>query len=54
MSNSAWRDLNSKGYILKLHDKCSNPKCKCQKTITFRPHQYMFEMDRLKKTAKSF
>ena len=43
MSNSAWTDLNSKGNILKLHDKCSNPKCGCQKIITFTPHQYMLE-----------
>ena len=41
MSNSAWTDLNSKGKILKLHDKCPNPKCGCQKIITFTPHQYM-------------
>ena len=43
MSNSAWIDLNSKGNILKLHDKCPNPKCGCQKIITFTPHQYMLE-----------
>ena len=43
MSNSAWCDLNSKGNILKLHDKCPNPKCNCQKIITFTPHQYMLE-----------
>ena len=43
MSNSAWTDLNSKGDILKLHDKCPNPKCGCQKIITFTPHQYMLE-----------
>ena len=43
MSNSAWTDLNSKGSILKLHDKCTNPKCGCQKIITFTPHQYMLE-----------
>ena len=43
MSNSAWTDLNSQGNILKLHDKCSNPKCGCQKIITFTPHQYMLE-----------
>ena len=43
MSNSAWNDLNSQGNILKLHDKCPNPKCGCQKIITFTPHQYMFE-----------
>ena len=41
MSNQAWTDLNSKGNILKLHDKC--PKCGCQKIITFTPHQNMLE-----------
>ena len=43
MSNSAWTDLNSQGNIIKLHDKCPNPKCGCQKIITFTPHQYMLE-----------
>ena len=43
VTNSAWTDLNSKGDILKLHDKCPNPKCGCQKIITFTPHQYMLE-----------
>ena len=43
MSNSAWTDLNSRGNILKLHDKCPNPKCNCQKIITFTPHQYILE-----------
>ena len=36
-------DLNSKGNILKLHDKCPNPKCGCQKIITLTPHQFMLE-----------
>ena len=56
MSNSAWTDLNSKGNILKLHDKCPNPKCGCQKIITFTPRQYMLEggsiKDRLVKIFK--
>ena len=43
MSNSAWTDLNSQGNILKLHDKCPNFKCNCQKNISFTPHQYMLE-----------
>ena len=43
MSNSAWTDLNSQGNILKLLDKCPDPKCNCQKIITFTPHQYMLE-----------
>ena len=47
MSNSAWTDLNIQGNFLKLHDKCPNLKCGCQKIITFTPHQYMLEEDRL-------
>ena len=43
MSISSWTDLNSKGNILKIHDKCPNPKCGRQKIITFTPHQYMLE-----------
>ena len=43
MSNSASCDINSKGDLLKLHDKCPNPKCNCQKLITFTPHQHMLE-----------
>ena len=43
MSNSAWTDLNSNGDILKLHEKCPNPKCGYQKIITVTPHQYMLE-----------
>ena len=43
MPSSAWCDLNSKGNILKLHDKCPNPKCNCQKIITFTPQHYMWE-----------
>ena len=43
MSNSAWTDLNSKGNKMKLHDKCPNLECGCQKVITSTPHQYMLE-----------
>ena len=43
ISNSEWTDINSKGNMLKLHDKCPNPKCGCQTIITFTPHQYMLE-----------
>ena len=56
MSNSEWTDLKSKGNILKLHDKCPNPKCGCQKTIIFTPHQYMLEggsiISKLQKTFR--
>ena len=30
--------------MLKLHDKCPNPECGCQKIITFTPHHYMLEV----------
>ena len=43
MSDSALTDLNSKGNILKLHEKCPNSNCGCQKILTFTPHQYMLE-----------
>ena len=36
-------DLSSKCDILKLQDKCPNPKCNYQKIITFTTHQYMLE-----------
>ena len=49
MSNSARTDLKSQGNILKLHDKCPNLKCECQKIITFTPHQYMLEGGSIKK-----
>ena len=54
MSNSAWTDLNSKGNLLKLHDKCPNPKCGCQKIITFTPHQYMLEGGSIKSKIQKF
>ena len=41
MSNSALTDLDIN--ILKLHDKCPNPKCGCQKIVTFTPQQHMLE-----------
>ena len=43
MSNSAWCDLNKNCTVLKLHDMCHNPECKCQKMITFTPNQFQFE-----------
>ena len=55
MSSSAWTDLNSKGNILKIHDKCPNSKCNCQKVIYFTPHQNMLEGGSVKpKLQKSF
>ena len=43
MSKSEWFDLNSQGDLLKLHDLCQNPKCKCQKQITFTQSQFQLE-----------
>ena len=43
MSSSACCDVNTKGNVLKQHDKCPNPKCNCRKIITFTPHQYVLE-----------
>ena len=54
MSNSAWCDLNSKGDILNLHDKCPNPKCGCQKNIAFTPRQYMPEGGSIKSKLQKF
>ena len=54
MSNSAWTDLNSQGNILKLHDKCPNPKGGCQKIITFTQHQYMLEGGSIKSILQNF
>ena len=53
MSSSAWCDLNSNGNILKLHDKCPNPKCNCQKINTFTPNQNMLEGGSIKRKLKS-
>ena len=52
MSNSAWCDLNKNCTVLKLHDFCHNPKCKCQKQLTFSPNQFQFEGAGFKNTMK--
>ena len=54
MSNSAWCDLNENCTVLKLHDMCHNPKCKCQKQITFSSNQYVLESGSIKSQLKSF
>ena len=43
MSKSAWSDLNKNCTVLKLHDMCHNPKCKCQKQINFTPKEFQLE-----------
>ena len=53
MSNSAWCDLNKNCTVLELHDMCHNPKCKCQKQITFSPNQFQLEGSGFKKKLKS-
>ena len=50
MSNSAWCDLYKNCTVLKLHDSCHNPKCKCQKQITFSPNQFQLEVAGFKNT----
>ena len=40
MSNPAWCDLNKNCTVLKIHDMCHNPRCKCVKMITFGPQQF--------------
>ena len=52
MSNSAGCNLNKKCSVLKLHDFCHNPKCKCQKQITFSPNQFQLEGAGFKNTMK--
>ena len=42
-SNSAWCDLNKNCTVLKRHDMCHDPKCKCQKQITFTRRQFQLE-----------
>ena len=51
----AWCDLNKKCTALNLHDMCHNPKCDCQKQITFTPKQFQHEGGSIKsKLQKSF
>ena len=52
MSISAWCDLNKDCTVLKLHDMCHNPKCKCQKQITFSTRQFQLEGSGFKNTMK--
>ena len=53
MSNSAWCDLNKNCTVLKLHDMCHSPKCKCQKMITFNPNQFQLEGGSIKSKLKT-
>ena len=52
MSSLSWRDLNIKGNLLKVHDVCPNPKCKCPKQNTFTLNQFHPEGPEFKITLK--
>ena len=55
LGNSAWCDLNKICTVLKLHDMCHKPKCKCQKQITFTPTHFQLESGSIKsKLQKTF
>ena len=43
MSNTAWCDLKKDCTALGMHDMCHNPKCNCQKQITFTPKHFQLE-----------
>ena len=53
MSILAWCDLNKNCTVLKLHDMCHNPKCKCQKQITFSPKQFQPDGGSIQSKLKS-
>ena len=53
MSNSAWCDINKDcSTVLKLHDMCHNPECKCQKKNTFTPKRFPLECNCFEITMK--
>ena len=52
MSNSAWCDLNKFCTLFQFHDMCHNPKCNCQKQITFTPRQFQIECGSIKSKLK--
>ena len=54
MSSSAWCDLNKNCTVLKLDDMSHNPKCKCQKQISFTPQQIQLEGGSIKSNLQKF
>ena len=52
MSNTAWCDLNTKGQVLKIHEMCPNPRCKCQKQKMFTARQFQLERAGFTKTVQ--
>ena len=53
-SNSAWCDLNKNCTVSKLHDVCHNPKCNCQKQITFTPKHCQLEGGSIKSKPEKY
>ena len=43
MSELSWCDFYNNGNQLRTQDVCPNPRCKCQKQITFTPNQFQLE-----------
>ena len=54
MSDSACCYLNKDCTVLKLHDMGYNPKCNCQKQITFTPRQFQLEGGSVKSKLQNF
>ena len=52
MSDTVWCELNNRSNLFKLHDKCPNNKCSCQKLTTFTPRQSQMEGAGYKNTMK--
>ena len=38
---------------MRLHDMCHNPKCNCQKQITFTPKQFQLEGGSIKRKLQN-
>ena len=49
MSNLSCCDLIYKDNLFEVHDMCPNPKCKCQKQLTFSLAEFQFERQGYKK-----
>ena len=53
MSSLTWCDLNKNRTALKLHDMRHNPKCNCQKQLTFTPNCLQLDGGSMKIQLKS-
>ena len=54
MSSSAWFGSIKNCTVLKSHDICHNPKCICQKHITFTPRQFQLQGGSIKSKLQKF